>query len=321
MIERKFINQNLKRFHITQFLYEKLTRAGVSEVELQRTPLGDKIVIHSSRPGLVVGKGGSNIKQLTKDLEAEFDLDDPQIEIEEIEDPRDDATIMAEMISNNLERYGASRFKGIGHKTLNSAMRAGALGAEIIITGKVPGSRARRWRFYDGYLKKCGETAVTQVETDYRRANLNSGAVGIKVSVMKGDAELPDKLKVKEPQVEEMPVDDSESDGSDQDTDKTAEDQTEDSSDDGGDDENEGNAADDTKPSKSEDSQDETEESDDDKQEPSSKDEETADEADDAQNSGEEPRENDDETQDVSDENGSEETTDDDTDQEDEDQS
>jgi small subunit ribosomal protein S3 len=209
MIERKFIKQNLKQFHIQQFIREKLTRAGLSEVQLQRTPLGDKIVIHSSRPGLVVGKGGSNIKQLTKDLEAEFDLDDPQIEIEEIDDPRDDAKIMAEMIANNLERYGAGRFKGIGHKTLGSAMRADALGAEIIITGKVPGSRARRWRFYDGYLKKCGETAVTQVETAYRRANLNSGAVGIKVRVMKGDAELPDKLEITEPEVEELPVDDS----------------------------------------------------------------------------------------------------------------
>ena len=220
MIERKFIKQNLKQFHIQQFIREKLTRAGLSEVQLQRTPLGDKIVIHSSRPGLVVGKGGSNIKQLTKDLEGEFDLDDPQIEIEEIDDPRDDAKIMAEMIANNLERYGAGRFKGIGHKTLGSAMRADALGAEIIITGKVPGSRARRWRFYDGYLKKCGETAVTQVETAYRRANLNSGAVGIKVRVMKGDAELPDKLEVKEPQMEKIPVDDSE-DEDDHDEDST----------------------------------------------------------------------------------------------------
>jgi small subunit ribosomal protein S3 len=220
MIERKFIKQNLKQFHIQQFIREKLTRAGLSEVQLQRTPLGDKIVIHSSRPGLVVGKGGSNIKQLTKDLEGEFDLDDPQIEIEEIDDPRDDAKIMAEMIANNLERYGAGRFKGIGHKTLGSAMRADALGAEIIITGKVPGSRARRWRFYDGYLKKCGETAVTQVETAYRRANLNSGAVGIKVRVMKGDAELPDKLEIKEPQMEEIPVDDSE-DEDDHDEDST----------------------------------------------------------------------------------------------------
>jgi small subunit ribosomal protein S3 len=232
MIERKFIQQNLKRFHIQQFLFEKLTRAGLSEVELQRTPLGDKIVIHASRPGLVVGKGGSNIKQLTKDLKAEFDLDDPQIEIEEVDDPRDDATIMAEMIANNLERYGASRFKGIGHKTLNSAMRADALGAEIIITGKVPGSRARRWRFYDGYLKKCGETAVTQVQTAYRRANLNSGAVGIKVKVMKGDADLPDKLKVREPQVEEMPVDDSDEDDETADSQDTADDKDDQNADD-----------------------------------------------------------------------------------------
>lgn len=207
MIERKFIKQKVKRFQLKDFIFNEVTRAGISEVQLQKTPLGDKIVIHASRPGLVVGKGGSNIKKLSKKLKANFDLDNPQIEIEEVEDPRDNPTIMAELIANSLERYGAGRFKGIGHKTLNNAMRAGALGAEIIISGKVPGSRARRWRFYQGYLKKCGEIAFTEVDEAYQRANLNSGAVGINVRVMKGDAQLPDRLVVEEPQLEELPVD------------------------------------------------------------------------------------------------------------------
>jgi len=206
MIERKFVQQNIKRFRIEEFLYQELTRAGLSDMDLQRTPLGDKIVIHASRPGLVVGKGGSNIKKLSKKLKATFDLDNPQIEIEEVKDPRDDATIIAEMIANNLERFGAGRFKGLGHKNLNNAMNAGALGAEIIISGKVPSSRARRWRFYQGYLKKCGEVAFTSVERAYQRANLPSGAVGITVRIMHGDVELPDQITVEEPQVEELPV-------------------------------------------------------------------------------------------------------------------
>lgn len=206
MIERKFVQQNIKRFRIEEFLYQELTRAGLSDMELQRTPLGDKIVIHASRPGLVVGKGGSNIKKLSKKLKATFDLDNPQIEIEEVKDPRDDATIIAEMIANNLERFGAGRFKGLGHKNLNNAMNAGALGAEIIISGKVPSSRARRWRFYQGYLKKCGEIAFTSVEEAQQRANLSSGAVGITVRIMHGDVELPDKITVQEPQLEELPM-------------------------------------------------------------------------------------------------------------------
>ena len=238
MIERKFVKQNLKKFHIEQFLYQELTRAGLSDMELQRTPLGDKIVIHASRPGLVVGKGGSNIKALSKKLKATFELDNPQIEIEEVEDPRDDATIIAELIANNLERFGAGRFKAIGHKSLSNAIRAGALGVEIIINGKVPSSRARSWRFYQGYLKKCGEVAHQSVQEAQQRANLSSGAVGITVRVMHGDVELPDKLEVKEPTVEELPVskddtsEESEQEATEETQDTTAQNESEDSSED-----------------------------------------------------------------------------------------
>ena len=153
-IERKFINQNLHEYQVKKFIKSELSRVGLSEVHVKKTPLGDKIVIEASRPGLVVGRGGSNIQALTKALKAEFDLENPQIEIEEVKKPDLDAAIVAERICNSLERFGSGRTKGVGHRALSDVMRAGALGVEILITGKIPSMRARRWRFYQGYLKK-----------------------------------------------------------------------------------------------------------------------------------------------------------------------
>ena len=85
-----------------------------------------------------------------------FNLENPQVEISEVEIPDLDANIVAERIVNSLERYGHQRFKGIGHKAMEDVMRAGALGIEILISGKIPSDRSKSWRFYQGYLKKSG---------------------------------------------------------------------------------------------------------------------------------------------------------------------
>ena len=120
-----------------------------------RTPLGEKIIIYTSRPGLIVGRKGENIKKLTKNLKKKFDLENPQIEIAEVDKIMLDPQIVAERIASSLERFGSNRFKGIGHKTMEEVIQSGALGIEIVISGKIPGARAKSWRFYKGYLKKC----------------------------------------------------------------------------------------------------------------------------------------------------------------------
>lgn len=196
MIERKFVAQNIKEYEIKQYLFKELSRVGLSDVKLQRTPLGEKIVVSASRPGLVVGKGGSNITRLTKELKVKFKLENPQIEIEEVLDPRGDASITAEMIANSLEKYGSARFKGVGHKALGTVMASGALGVEILISGKIPSSRAKTWRFYMGYLKKCGDISVSGVYKSQQIARLKSGVVGIQVTIMPGTTVLPDKISV-----------------------------------------------------------------------------------------------------------------------------
>jgi small subunit ribosomal protein S3 len=198
MIERKFISQNMKEFLVKDYLFKELSRVGLSNVTLHRTPLGEKIVISASRPGLIVGKGGGNITRLTRDLKEKFGLENPQIEIEEVRDPRGDAAITAEMIANSLERFGSARFKGVGHKAMGEVMNSGALGVEILISGKIPSSRAKTWRFYQGYLKKCGDIAVTGVDQAHQMARLKTGVVGVQVKIMPSTTVLPDKVEIKE---------------------------------------------------------------------------------------------------------------------------
>jgi len=196
MIERKFVAQRKKEFLVQEHIEQNLKRVGHSCTKLVRTPLGEKIIIYASRPGLIVGKKGQNIKKLTNTIKKKFKLENPQIEINEIENINLDAKIVAEMIANSLERYGLSKFKGIGHRTMTNVLNAGALGVEILISGKIPSARAKRWRFYQGYLKKSGDISLEGVRRAHTVAQLKSGTVGIQVRIMPPDIKLPDEVKL-----------------------------------------------------------------------------------------------------------------------------
>ncbi|MBW2983683.1 30S ribosomal protein S3 [Candidatus Woesearchaeota archaeon] len=207
MIERKFVAQKIKEFQIEEFVNQNLSNVGHSHTKMLKTPLGEKIVIYASRPGLVIGRKGQNIRQLTKTLKKKFNLENPQIEISEIENINLDAQVMAERIVDSLERFGTQKFKGIGHRVMSDVMGAGALGIEILISGKVPSSRAKSWRFYSGYLKKCGDIALVGVNKAYATAQLKTGVIGIKLSIMPPDIKLPDDIHLieeKEEVIEEV---------------------------------------------------------------------------------------------------------------------
>lgn len=199
MIERKFVAEKLKEYQIQEFISQTLKNVGHSHTKLQRTPIGDKVIIYASRPGLVVGRKGENIKKLTQTLKKRFNLENPQIEISEVENPNLDAQIVAERIASTLERFGIQKFKAIGHKTMTDVMGSGALGIEILISGKVPSQRAKTWRFYNGYLKKCGNIAQQAVKRAQAVAVLKTGEIGIQVAIMGPDVELPDDIEVGKP--------------------------------------------------------------------------------------------------------------------------
>jgi small subunit ribosomal protein S3 len=203
MIERNILSQKMKEFKIREFIAEQFMKTGYSHTKIQRTPLGDKITIYTTRPGLVVGRKGENIKKLTIVLKNKFKLENPQIEIGDVENPFLDAQSVAEKIAYSLERYGSTTFKSTGYRTLQSIMDSGAMGAEIVMNGKIPSSRSKTWRFIDGYLKKCGHISDTEIIKGESVAHLKAGSVGISVSIMPPDLELPDKIVIIEqsPQV------------------------------------------------------------------------------------------------------------------------
>src|SRR3990167_9100291 len=103
MIERDFVKQKKNEFQLKEFITATLKNVGHSYTELQRTPLGEKVIIHTSRPGLIVGRKGQNISRLTEILRTKFKLENPSVEISEVEHPNLDANIVAERIASSLE--------------------------------------------------------------------------------------------------------------------------------------------------------------------------------------------------------------------------
>jgi len=196
MIERKFIKQRLREYTVQEFISSTLKNVGHSHTTITRTPMGEKVIIYASRPGLVVGRKGENIKKLTIALKKKFDLENPQIEISEVENPNLNAQIVAERIASTIERFGIKKFKAIGHKTMADVMRSGAMGIEITISGKVPSQRAKTWRFYNGYLKKCGNIATEGVQRATAVSIMKTGEIGIQVAIMGPDVVLPDKIQI-----------------------------------------------------------------------------------------------------------------------------
>lgn len=199
--ERKFIRENTNRILIKEFLIKKIEGAGFGGMNIQRTPMGTRINILVERPGMVIGKSGSKIKELTEAIKDNFNVDNPQIEIEEAGSRASlNALIMAEKLAEALER--GWHFRRAGHSTVRRIMEAGAKGCQIIIAGKLTGARHRTEKFTQGHVKYCGETAKEVMDIGYAVAKLKAGVLGVKVRIMKPDAKLPDEIKLRIPEAE-----------------------------------------------------------------------------------------------------------------------
>ncbi len=206
--ERKFIHENTKRSLIKKFLLKEIEGAGFGGMNIQRTPIGTRVNILVERPGMVIGKGGSKIKALTSTIQEKFDLDNPQIEIQEAgANAPLNAQIMAEKLAEALER--GWHFRRAGHSTVRRIMNAGAKGCQIVIAGKLTGSRHRTEKFTQGHVKYCGEVAKQVMDDGFAQAKLKAGVLGVKIRIMKPTARLPDELKlkiIKEPKKEQKKV-------------------------------------------------------------------------------------------------------------------
>ncbi len=200
MIEKQFVKQKLKEFQIQEHIGKIFSKTGYSHIEIKRTPLGENVIVYTTRPGIVVGKKGDNIKKLTTLLKNKYKLDNPQLEIGEIENPMLDVNYVSDRIAGSLERFGQKRFKSIGYKVLQEIMDAGAVGAEVILAGKIPSARARSWRFSAGYLKKSGEINQSMIHKKTINFTNKLGVIGIGVKIMTPDIQLTDKTLTLKPE-------------------------------------------------------------------------------------------------------------------------
>ena len=207
--EHQFIEDGLRRSQINEFFADELGRAGYGGMDVAQTPMGTQIVLKAEKPGMVIGKGGKNIRKITTELEERFDMDDPQIDVQEVDEPDLNAQIVADRLANALER--GWYFRKAGHTTIDRIMDAGALGAEIVLSGKVTGARSRVEKFNRGYIKHNGEPAEEVVDHGQGVAVMKLGTIGVNVKIIPPGATLPDDFQVREdaevPEVEQAAVD------------------------------------------------------------------------------------------------------------------
>jgi small subunit ribosomal protein S3 len=198
-IVKRFITESIKKAEIDEFLQKKLERAGYGGVTLSKTPLGTHVVIYAMRPGLVIGRGGETIKDLATVLEEKFKVSNPQISVSEIEIPELNAYVVGSRVASALQR--GVHFRRAGFWALNQVMDAGALGAEIVISGKLRTERARFEKFRAGYFPRVGEPALKYTRKAEVHVQLKPGIIGVRVKIMPPDAQFPDKVQI----VSELP--------------------------------------------------------------------------------------------------------------------
>lgn len=195
MEEKKFVGLKKNELNVKDFIKGSLGKGKISSVNIEYTPVGEKIIISTSKPGFVIGKRGEKISELTRILKKQFGLENPHIEISEIIKPEFDAQTIADEIALMLERFGSLKFKTIAYKMLDRIVKSGALGVELRLSGKLPSERAKSWRFAQGYLKKTGDTAKI-VKKAKAIAFTQMGIIGVKVSILSPDMKIHDQINV-----------------------------------------------------------------------------------------------------------------------------
>ncbi len=204
MKERLFIQKAKESVTMEEFIRHRFAAAKCGRIEVQRTPIMTRIVIHTTTVGLVIGTGGEKIRETIEVLKEKFKMENPQIDVQKIDNPDLDPYIVAQNIAYAIE--SGTSYKRLGNFYLMKVMNAGAVGAEIIVSGKLAGERSRKERFVAGYLKKCGYPAQRDVLKGFTVANPRLGNIGVTVKIMPSyEPEIPVIEAVKEAAAKEEP--------------------------------------------------------------------------------------------------------------------
>lgn len=195
-VERQFLNDGKRKALVNELLKEELERAGYDSMELNKTPQGVKLDLRAEKPGMVIGKGGDNIREITSVLEDRFGFEDLSINVIEVEEPDLSANIVADKLANALER--GWYFREAGSTTAERVLESGAQGVEIVFSGKLTGARSRVEKFNRGYIKHNGQPSKEIVDEGQSKAIMPLGTIGVKVKLIPPNSELPDNFEVKE---------------------------------------------------------------------------------------------------------------------------
>ena len=191
---RKFIDRNVERHLVREFLLSKTERAGFGGLDFQRTPEGTKVTLSAERVGMVIGRKGKIINELQRRLK-DFNIENPRLEVAEIENPALNAQVMASKLASALER--GWYFRRAGHSSLLNIMDAGAKGCLVVLSGKLTGSRNRTQKFQAGHIKYCGDTAIQFMDIGKSVCVKKLGTIGCTVAIMRPGSKLPHEIAIK----------------------------------------------------------------------------------------------------------------------------
>ena len=204
---KNVIKDNYNMMLLKDYLRAKIKDAGFSNAEVSKTPTGTRIVLHVTRPGIVIGRKGTGIKELTEKLESDFGMKNPQIAVEEITKPELSPEVMCNRMASHLERGTA--FRRATMWTIQQIMEGGAMGVEITISGKLRGDRSAFEKHSQGILPRAGHHADVIVAEDIAHVETAMGLIGVRIRIAQKEKLIPEfemKGKTQEEKDEEVRV-------------------------------------------------------------------------------------------------------------------
>jgi small subunit ribosomal protein S3 len=187
---KNVIKDNYNMMLLKDYLRAKIKDAGFANAEVSKTPTGTRIVLHVTRPGIVIGRKGTGIKELTEKLESDFGMKNPQIAVEEITKPELSPEVMCNRMASHLERGTA--FRRATMWTIQQIMEGGAMGVEITISGKLRGDRSAFEKHRQGILPRAGHHADVIVSDDIAHVETAMGLIGVRIRIAQKEKLIPE---------------------------------------------------------------------------------------------------------------------------------
>ena len=204
---KNVIKDNYNMMLLNNYLRSNIKESGFSKVEVSKTPTGTRVVLYVTRPGIVIGRKGTGIRELTEKLETEFGLKNPQISVEEIKKPELSPGVMCNRMAAHLERGTA--FRRATMWTMQQIMENDAMGTQITISGKLRGDRSAFEKHVTGILPRAGHHADVIVDEDIVHVETPMGLIGIRIRIARKEKYIPEfefKGKTNESKITDMKI-------------------------------------------------------------------------------------------------------------------